>query len=199
MKIIPWLLVVFLGATTAMLFSNAQKRDLDIATLRAQVEQFDALRAELDDARKTQVNQNELERLRKESDEVYKLRNQVAQLQKKLKEIPPPPAPEIVYQQFQEPPPPPPPTEPVPETPTEDPVTRQQREQCLHNMNVIEEAKTMWAVANNKQAGERMTVIDITTALPNSSMPLCPSGGVYNLNEVGIPVSCSISSHSLVP
>ena len=57
----------------------------------------------------------------------------------------------------------------------------------------------MWAVANNKQAGDKMTVADITTALPNSSMPLCPAGGVYTLHEVGIPATCSIEAHSLLP
>jgi hypothetical protein len=84
----------------------------------------------------------------------------------------------------------------------EDPQTKMQREQaaqCVKNMQAIEEAKTMWAVANNKQAGEGVTLQDITSALPNGTLPFCPSGGNYNLNQVGVPVSCTIPSHSLLP
>lgn len=202
--IFPWMLAVIFAALAGVLFSSSQKRDLELATLRAQVQELETARLDASNTStgRTEIDQNELERLRKESDEVYKLRNQVGQLQKRVAEMEANPVPPPVDVTQYQPPQPPveDPTATTPEAPPEDPVTKQQREQCVENMKVIEEAKTMWAVANNKQAGERMTIQDITTALPNNgAMPLCPSGGVYSLNEVGIPVSCSLPDHSLLP
>jgi hypothetical protein len=196
MKFLPWVLTIIFATTTLMQFSRNQKMDSELSRLPALQTELDNMRAEIEEARKTHVDQNELERLRKEGEEVYKLRNQIGLLKKQLAQRPPPMG-EIARADSQ--PQPPDPTAVEPETPQEDPVTKQQREQCIQNMKVIEEAKTMWAVANNKNAGDKATIADITTALPNNSMPLCPAGGVYNLNEVGIPVSCSIPAHSLLP
>lgn len=192
-RILPWILAVAFAVTSFMLFSSNQKKDAELSRIPALQQQIVKTEAELDQAKKTYVDQNELERLRKESQEVYKLRGEIAMLKKKLAAQPQAVA-QTGYQEQ-----PPAPTDVQPESPPEDPLTKQQREQCIQNLKVIEEAKTMWAVANNKQAGEKATVADITTALPNNAMPLCPAGGVYNLEVVGIPASCNIPGHSLLP
>lgn len=192
MKTLPWILTLAFAIATLVQFFNGQSREIQLAKLRADVQELERERADREGAGNLRVDANEVERLRKEREEVYKLRNQVAQLRKQLSER----AVQPVVNEIEQPPLP---TDLPAELPAEDPMTRQQREQCIYNLQVIEEAKTMWAVANNKQAGEKATLADITTALPNNSMPLCPAGGVYNLNEVGIPVSCSVATHSLLP
>jgi hypothetical protein len=201
MRALPWFLTVVLGGLCVFLFLQNQKQEISMTELRSQLDGLQSDHADLE-ARLGQADPNELERLRKETDEVYKLRSEVAKLQKlnnELKnelqtkrvhaEVPD-------FQQTQN-------VDPtLEEAVPEDPQTKLQREyasQCMQNMSVIEEAKTMWAVANNKEAGNGVTVQDITTALPNGAMPLCPSGGTYNLEQVGVPVSCSIPGHSLLP
>ena len=201
MKILPWMLVVVFGVGAAAMFFKLQGKDVQIATLRSQLETAQASPAAAESGDNSDTN--ELERLRKENQEVFKLRNEVAKLQKQKQQLAQElqaranaPAPTFEQASNQE--------VAVTDLPTEpeDPQTQLQREhanQCLQNMNAIEEAKTMWAVANNKQAGEAVTLADITTALPNNTMPICPDGGTYTLNQVGVPVTCSISGHSLLP
>ena len=202
MKILPWLLVVVFGVSAAAMFFKLQGRDVELATLRSQLATAQASPVSAD--QQGDPNDiNEIERLRKENQEVFKLRNEVAKLQKQKQQLAQElqaranaPAPTFEQTSNQE--------VAVTDLPTEpeDPQTQLQREhanQCLQNMNAIEEAKTMWAVANNKQAGEAVTLADITTALPNNTLPICPDGGTYTLNQVGVPVTCSISGHSLLP
>ena len=86
-QILPWILVIVFGAATAIQFTQSQKKDLDLATMRSQLKEMEN-RGETDGGRKGNIDPNDVERLRKESEEVYKLRNQIAQLQKKLKEMP---------------------------------------------------------------------------------------------------------------
>lgn len=202
MRILPWMLAVIFGIASAALFLKLQGKDLQLAALRSELATAQAAPAGSEQAGDAS-DTNELERLRKENQEVFKLRNEVAKLQKQKQQLAQElqaranaPAPTFEQASNQE--------VAVTDLPTEpeDPQTQLQREhanQCLQNMNAIEEAKTMWAVANNKQAGEAVTLADITTALPNNTMPICPDGGTYTLNQVGVPVSCSISGHSLLP
>lgn len=194
---LPWILAIVFAATTFVLFSGNQKKGQELVKLRADSQEMEKMHRELEELRKSNVDPNEVERLRKENEEVYKLRGQVAQLQKKLAERPPPQAPPVYAEQ-----PIPQPLEPAPPPQPEDPTARLQREQaekCIENIKIIEEAKTMWAVANNKTAGVTMTIADIAIALPNNTMPVCPAGGQYHLNEVGIPPHCTIPGHSLLP
>jgi len=66
---------------------------------------------------------------------------------------------------------------------------------CLANLKSIEIAKDRWA--DDRKAG--------TNAVPTnadlmdggrylSSMPVCPSGGIYNLGKIGEPATCSKTS-----
>src|SRR5687767_494428 len=86
MNILPWFLSVLLGGASIFFFVKGQEKDVQLATLRAQVENLQAGQEQLE----TQVSQNdpnELERLRKETDEVYKLRSEVTRLLKENREI----------------------------------------------------------------------------------------------------------------
>jgi hypothetical protein len=199
MKILPWFLTIVFAATTFLFYAKTQETAAEMAKLRAAVEQVQASHEDAG-AYAGNVDQNELERLRKENEEVYRLRNEVTKLQKEkqtlTQQLQVARANAAMADQTAQ-------NDPVvQEEPPADPQTelqRQQAEKCIHNLEAIEEAKTMWAVAHNKNAGENVTLTDITSALPNNTMPLCPAGGVYNLNQVGIPCSCSIPGHSLLP
>ncbi|HVU27165.1 MAG TPA: hypothetical protein VHG71_05450 [Verrucomicrobiae bacterium] len=68
---------------------------------------------------------------------------------------------------------------------------------CLNNLRQIDAAKQQWALENNKTAdavpGER----DLLPYFKNQTFPVCPSGGVYSINAVGVSPSCSI--HGTLP
>ena len=43
----------------------------------------------------------------------------------------------------------------------------------------------------------RITVQDLVPYFPTKSMPVCPAGGVYTLNPVGLAPICSVPGHVL--
>ena len=62
---------------------------------------------------------------------------------------------------------------------------------------MIDAAKQQWALANQKPAGALFTPADIAPYLPNKTVPACPAGGVYTLNQVGLAPICNVSGHTL--
>ena len=71
-----------------------------------------------------------------------------------------------------------------------------QRNVCKLYLQQIEEAKQQWADAKKKPDGTAVTAADLSGYLrPN--MLKCPKGGVYQINPVGTPPTCSIPGHEL--
>jgi hypothetical protein len=68
---------------------------------------------------------------------------------------------------------------------------------CLNNVRLIEAAKQQWAAANNRPVGTAVSVADLAPFLPNNTLPACPAGGVYTLNGVGMPAMCNLPAHAL--
>ena len=64
--------------------------------------------------------------------------------------------------------------------------------QCATNLQKIDAAKEMWALENNKKAGDLPTWNDL--AGPEKylrAIPACPDGGVYLLNAIGQDPICN--------
>ena len=68
---------------------------------------------------------------------------------------------------------------------------------CINNLREVDAAKQQWALENNKTTGAVPGVQDLLPYLPDSVFPVCPAGGVYTINAVGVPPTCSIPGHAL--
>jgi len=68
---------------------------------------------------------------------------------------------------------------------------------CLNNLRVIDAAKREWALENNKTAGAVPTAQDLLPFFIDGLFPACPDGGVYSINAVGVPPTCSVPGHVL--
>jgi hypothetical protein len=208
--LLPWLCVVGALSGLAWFYSASQKKEAELVALRADSEQLQKLRAELEEAKtnQSQAAEEELTRLRKEHEEVLRLRNEVRQLrgdkqqlagQVQAAQAQAQSAQAQVQAQAQALS-----AKAAPQAPTGIPLTPAQvsPEQananiCVNNLRLIDAAKQQWALNNNKPAGAIMTAADLAKFLPNNTVPSCPAGGVYTLNPVGLSPLCNVPGHAL--
>ena len=72
-----------------------------------------------------------------------------------------------------------------------------QQNACISNLRLIDAAKQEWALENNRPATALPTVQDLMPYFPDGVVPTCPAGGIYTLNAVGVPPTCSVPGHAL--
>jgi len=65
---------------------------------------------------------------------------------------------------------------------------------CFGNLRLIEGAKQLWALEQNKATNDIPAWDDLRSSL--EAIPTCPSGGTYTIGSVGEPPICSISEHT---
>ena len=68
---------------------------------------------------------------------------------------------------------------------------------CINNLRQIDAAKQQWALENDKTADAIPPAQDLLPYLSNMVFPVCPSGGTYTINAVGVPPTCSVPGHVL--
>jgi len=73
--------------------------------------------------------------------------------------------------------------------------TVSQQNACINNLRQIDAAKNEWALEKGKTNGDVPTKEDLLPYL--RSWPVCPAGGTYTINAVGVPPTCSIPGHVL--
>ena len=215
--LLPWLCVVGLASGLAWVYYASQQKDAELATLREDSQKLKELRAELEDAKGsgTQAASDELVRLRKDKEDLLRLRNEVGQLRKENQQLatqvqtaqaqaqgaqaqvealrPKPAQPPVLGQ------PTPPPVGTLPGPPGAPPQTPEQQQAalCINNLRLIEGAKAQWALEKQKPAGALLTAADLAPYLKTPALPACPAGGVYTPNPVGIAPLCNIPGHAL--
>jgi len=161
--------------------------------------------------KKIQVQVQELTRLRKENEELHRLRNEVHQLRDEKRQV------TKTGQAAQ------PSVAPVKTDTTsqaqalvqlqqllaENQRLRAENQQfqqvqgnaqvnaCLNNLRQIDAAKQQWALENKKPVSAPVSAQDIQPYLPNNALPACPLGGLYALHTVGVLPTCSIPGHVL--
>jgi hypothetical protein len=203
----PWLCVVVLAAATGLLYTANGRKDAEIATLKTLEKESEQLRTENADLKKAQVPEAEIERLRREADDVLRLRNEVRQLrdgQKQLTQQAQAAQAEAQRAQAQ--------------AQAERQHVQEQAQAlaqaragaaalaktqtvdamnaCINNLRQIDGAIQQWALENQKSANSPVTAQDITPYLKNG-FPSCPAGGTYTLSTVGQMPTCSIPGHAL--
>ena len=68
---------------------------------------------------------------------------------------------------------------------------------CINNLRQIDAAKQQWALENKKPDNTLVSDVNITPYLPGNALPVCPSGGSYTINPVGVAPTCSVPGHQL--
>ena len=215
--LLPWLCVAGLAIGLGWVYSAGQKKDAELAALREESQQLQQARAELEQVKNTraQAEGDELARLRKELEDLPRLRNEVGQLRKEKQQL----ATQVQTVQAQ--------AQSAQEqvqalraTPGQpaapgqldaaaaaafkaryglDRLTPEQAQvaACINNLRVIDGAKQQWALERQKPAGALLTAADLTPYLRSNAVPVCPAGGVYTLNPVGLAPICNMPGHTL--
>ena len=198
-SLLPWLCVLGLLAGLGWMYADSQKKAAELAALREESQQLQQLRAELEEAKTNQVQteSDELTRLRKDNEELLRLRNEVRQLRGDKQRL----ATQLQTARVASP------------GPARQPGTAgiagavnpaaqaasnaraglaaTNSEQaiiaaCINNLRLIDGAKQQWALEHQKPRGALLTTADLMPYLKGNTMPVCPAGGVYTLNPVGI-------------
>lgn len=203
--ILPWLLVVALGATAGSFYFSNSSKTQELDTLRAQVKQLDDLRSQLDTVQKTAADQaDQITSMQKDTQELLRLRNQVKQLGDEKAQLTKQLATaqsqaersQAEVQQVQAR------ASENARAMAEQQILQAKQNQaavstCINNLRQIEGVKQQWALENNKGPNAVPQPQDLVVYFPNHQLPQCPAGGRYTLNAVNQPPTCSIPGHVL--
>jgi predicted RNase H-like nuclease (RuvC/YqgF family) len=216
-SLLPWLCALGLLIGLAWVYAASQKKDAELTALREESQQLQQLRAELEEAKTNSVHaeSDELTRLRKDNEELLRLRNEVRQLRGDKQQL----ATQLQTAQSQvqgvqaqvqalraNPAQLASPGQMSPAaqaafaarygltvTNSEQAVTAA----CVNNLRLIDGAKQQWALEHQKPPGALLTAADLTPYVRSNALPVCPAGGVYTLNPVGLAPICNIPGHAL--
>jgi predicted RNase H-like nuclease (RuvC/YqgF family) len=204
-----WLCVAGLLVTEVLLFRANRQKDAALVQSRESQQKVEQLQSDLDQLKTSSVNtlsaensrlraenqglSQKLAQLQSASSELrgqnQKLTRQldaahtaVQQQQQQLQQI---------EQQNQQ-------AAAQPEAPAEpSAATVNQLNACINNLRQIDAAKQEWALENDKTVGAVPPAQDLLPYLQDNLFPVCPAGGVYAINPVGVPPTCSIPGHVL--
>ena len=200
--LLPWLVAIVALGVAGALWSNGKTNSAELVKLQLQVQETESLRAEIAELKKTVLPADELERLRRDNQELIRLRGEVGMIRKEKEQV----AKQLssaqttivgVQQQQQQ---------QLQQLQTENQrllgtVQQSQRQTgvnaCINNLRQIDGAKQQWALENNK-AGEALPKKeDLLPYFPEQKFPACPGQGTYTLNAVNAHPACSVSGHAL--
>ena len=197
--ILPWVLVVALAIGVFALYSSNQKQSADLAQLRQQIEEQ---KGQTSSEAKSQsaVGDEELAQMRKDHEDVLRLRNEVRTLRDEKQQLArQAQAAQTTAANTQQ-------QEQLQKLTTENQQLkiqsqvvqlRDQQAACINNLRQIDGAKQQFALESQKPAGTLVSTQDLAPYFPNKAMPACPGGGVYTLNPLGLSPFCNISGHVL--
>jgi len=200
-----WLLVVAFLASEVFLFSANRQKETALISLRNSEQQVQQLQTQLDELKNSNASsQNaELSKLRADNQDLPRLRNQVTQLmdanqkltqqlnvtlaaaqqqQEQLQQL------QAESQQA---------AAAAAQQTSPEAQAAAERNACINNLRQIDAAKQQWALENNKPATAVPAEQDLLPYLVGNVFPVCPSGGIYTINAVGVPPTCSIPGHVL--
>jgi DNA repair ATPase RecN len=207
--LIPWILAVAMLGAAGVLYSAGQKKDKELAALRASATEADQLRARVEELEKSQVSQDEITRLRKEAEDVLRLRSEIKQLRdanvalnKQVQTVQSAAERQVERANAE--------TERArAQAQRAQTLTPQQQAEilqsaklhqgeCTQTMKLIGVAKTRWAQDNSRDASAVPTAQDIAGYFEDKAVPSCPGGGRYTLNAVGALPACSLPGHGML-
>jgi hypothetical protein len=211
--VLAGVLVLALVAQSAYLYPRLRVQKAENAALRESIQSLEQREA-LSRSQEPAVSSEELTRLRKDNQELHRLRNEVRQLREataqaaKAAQAPAPtaaaPAAALVTQLQRQ----------VQQLQAENTQLRaaqqvldvQVQEQaqaqaqvgaCINNLRHLDGAKQQWALENRQPAEAIPDPADLEPYLRDPAVWNCPAGGVYTLNAVGMPPTCGVPGHAL--
>jgi hypothetical protein len=217
LKALPWMIALVACAGLAVLYSFNQKQQAEIQQLLAQNQEFQKLSDASQDAQQSS-NQDvnaELTQLRKDNEDVLRLRNEVRQLREdkqqltkqmqaaqsqvsvaqaevlRAKSVQSAQAAAAQDQQAQ--------LDAFRQRYGLQPSTATDQDKanaCINNLRQIDGAKQQWALENKRDANAVPTPTDLAVYLKNG-LPSCPSGGTYMINNVAMAPTCTTPGHAL--
>jgi regulator of replication initiation timing len=204
-----WLCIAALLAGAVFLFNANLQRDAALVQLREARQVAGQLRAQLDQLKNSSVatlsaenarlraeNQNLTQKFSRLQNENRQLHSTQQQLTKQLEAA----RTDVQQQQQQQQPMP---AEDQPAVSAPEPSAEQsaavavQLNTCINHLRQIDAAKQQWALENDKTADAIPTALELLPYLKDAVFPVCPSGGMYTINAVGVPPTCSIPGHAL--
>ncbi len=203
--ILPWIVAVLAIAGAGFLFNSNQSKSAELTKLQTAVQELETLRAEVAELKTQQVPPAEVAQLRKDKEDLLRLRNEVGKLRNEsqllAKQAQSAQAALVgaqaetqrAQQQAQT----------LAQTQTQLLANAQNRQQaevinaCINNLRQLDGAKQQWALENNKTAEAVPTAQDIAPYLKDQAIPVCPASGKYTLNSVATVPTCSIAGHAL--
>lgn len=195
------MLVAVLLAGGCYLFATTRSKDAQLAALAGQSAELERLRAENEQLKQAPDQSAELTRLRKENEELLTLRNEVNQMRADNKKLSAQLQAALaqsgqVQQQVQQS------TSELQSLRSQAARLQQSQSQehltvCVNNLRIIQAAKQQWALENKKPATSVPTAQDLAPYLPGNALPACPDGGIYAINSVTVPPTCTIPNHVL--
>jgi len=198
--ILPWVIVLGLAVGVFALYSSNQKQAADLAQLRQQSEEAQKAQASAETKSEPAASGEELTQLRKDHDDVLRLRNEVRQLRDEKQQLArQAQAAQNAAANTQQ-------QEQLQKLTAENQQLKlqtqviQQRDQittCINNLRQMDGAKEQWALENQRPAGTLVSTQDLAPYFPNKTVPTCPAGGIYTLNPVGLHPICNIPGHVL--
>ena len=200
MKRLPWILcLIFLGGAF-FFYASDQRREKNLSLAQEQVAVMEKAAAE--QAKSAPQDANEISMGEKERGELIRLRGEVGQLRREKQKLE-----QQVQQTMRSQ------DELLQRQQTQQAQLQQQSQQivqqtqvqnaaqalhlCINNLRQIDGAKQQWALENKQPADALVVPQQIMPYLKNSTIPVCPSGGTYTLNNVQTPPTCSIAGHAL--
>jgi len=75
--------------------------------------------------------------------------------------------------------------------------TPENRNRCINNLRQIDSAKEQSALANKWADGDFAVIPVIVQYIKGSALPVCPSGGKYDVGVIGKNPKCSVPGHKL--
>ena len=216
----PWLVASAALAGAYFFYTSSSQKEIELAKLRPTEQELQMLRAENAELKKVQVQGDELDRLRKDNADLPRLRNEVHQLrEEKLALTKQTQTAQAQAQTAQAQAQAAQSLAQTLRTNTPPGMTADQRKifeqryglqptaaldpaqalinACINNLRQIDGAKQQWALENRKPATALVNQTELLRYFKNNTMPICPAGGVYTLNTVGLVPICNIPGHAL--
>ncbi len=216
-SLLPWLCTLGLLIGLGWVYAASQQKEAELAVLRQESQELQKLRDEVEETKTTraQAENNELALLRKDKEELLRLRNEVRQLRgdkqqlatqvqtaqaqaqgaqeqvQALRAAPAQPgapgqlagAAQVAAAAHAGQPPP--------------SLEQAQSAACINNLRMLDGAKQQWALEKQKPSGALLTAADIAPYLKGNTLPVCPAGGVYTFNPVGLAPICNLPGHTV--
>ena len=203
--ILPWVVAVLAIGGAVLFFKSNQSQSAELQKLQAQVQELETVRTELTELKSQQVPTAEITQLRKDREDLLRLRNEINKLrndsQQLTKQAQTAQAAlagaqaetQRMLQQAQ--------AHAQSQAQVQvDAQTKQQtdfRNACINNLRQIDAAKQQWALEQNKLEGAVPTAQDIAPYFKDQVIPTCPAAGQYTLNSISGPPTCTIAGHTL--